>query len=244
VGRALGQGLTLAIVGRPNVGKSTLFNALLGEERAIVTPFPGTTRDYLREKMVLRNAIFNLVDMAGLGRPSHPVEKKGIETGRRVAREADGLLVVFDGSRPLGQADLRLVKEYRGKKAIFILNKADLKPRAAKTTLRILRSDRPIVEISALYHMNLERLRETIFRTFVPQAGNREEILLHARQKQVLSGVLETLRRSTDLLEDGHPDEVCAEEVKTALSLFGRLTGEVRAQEVIDDIFRRFCVGK
>ena len=244
VGRALGQGLTLAIVGRPNVGKSTLFNALLGEERAIVTPFPGTTRDFLRERMVLRNAVFNLVDMAGLSRPSHPVERKGVEKGRRIAREADGLLVVFDGSRPLTQADLRLLEDYRGKKAILILNKADLKPRAVKSAARALRPPRPIVDVSALYHTNLERLRETIFRTFVPEAGNREEILLHARQKHVLSGVLEALRRSADLLEAGHPDEVCAEEVKTALTLFGQLTGEVRAQEVIEDIFRRFCVGK
>ncbi|MDH4195884.1 MAG: tRNA uridine-5-carboxymethylaminomethyl(34) synthesis GTPase MnmE [Candidatus Aminicenantes bacterium] len=244
VGRALGQGLTLAIVGRPNVGKSTLFNALLGEERAIVTPFPGTTRDFLRERMVVRNAVFNLVDMAGLSRPSHPVEKKGVEKGRRIAREADGVLVVFDGSRPLSQADLRLLEDYREKKAILILNKADLKPRAVMSALQARRPQRRVVKVSALYHTNLERLREAIFRTFVPEAGNREEILLHARQKHVLAGISEALGRATDLIEAGHPDELCAEEVRTALTLFGRLSGEVRTEEVIEDIFRRFCVGK
>jgi len=244
VGRALGQGLTLAIVGRPNVGKSTLFNALLGEDRAIVTPFPGTTRDFLRERMVLRNAVFNLVDMAGLSRSSHPIEKKGVEKGRGIAREADGLLVVFDGSRPLTQADFRLLEDYRAKKAILILNKADLKPQAAMSVLRARQPRRPVVRVSALYHRNLERLREAIFRTFVPEAGNREEILLHARQKHVLTGILAALRRATDVLEAGHPDELGAEEVRSGLTLFGRLTGEVRAEEVIADIFRRFCVGK
>jgi len=244
VGRALGQGLTVAIVGRPNVGKSTLFNALLGEERAIVTPFPGTTRDFIREKMVVRNAVINLVDMAGLGRPSHPVEKKGVEKGRRIAREADGLLVVFDGSRALGQADLRLLEDYPEKKAILILNKADLKPLAAEGGLKALRPRRPVVRVSALYHTNLDGLRDAVVRTFVPAAGNREEIILHARQKQVLTEILDYLRRAAESLEAGQPEEVCAEEVKTALKLFGRLTGDVRAEEVIEDIFRRFCVGK
>ncbi len=244
VGRALGQGLTLAIVGLPNVGKSTLFNALLGEERAIVTPYPGTTRDFLREKLVVRNAVFNLVDMAGLGRPSHPVESKGVEKGSRIAREADGLLVVFDGSRLISRSDLKLLEGYRDKKAVLILNKSDLKPRARKSALRATRPHRPVVEVSALYHTNLEKLRETIFRTFAPTAENHEEILLQARQKNVLSGVLDVLQRASDLLEAGHPDEVCAEEVKTALTLFGRLTGEIRTDEVIEDIFRRFCVGK
>jgi tRNA modification GTPase len=244
LGRAIGQGLTLAIVGRPNVGKSTLFNALLGEERAIVTPFPGTTRDYLREKMVVRNAVFNLVDMAGLGRPAHPVAKKGIEKGRKIAREADGLLVVFDGSRPLGRADLRLLDDYRGKKAILILNKTDLKHRTADSALKALRPRRPVVRVSALYHTNLDGLKEAIFRAFVPAADDRQEIILHARQKQVLSEILDCLSRAAESFDAGQSEEVCAEEVRMAAKLFGRLTGEVGAEEVIADIFGRFCVGK
>jgi len=244
VGRAIGQGLTVAIVGRPNVGKSTLFNALLGEERAIVTPFPGTTRDFLREKIVLRNAVINLVDMAGLGRPSHPVEKKGVEKGRTIARDADGLLVVFDGSRPLGRADFSLLDDYPGKKAILVLNKADLKHKATDGALKALRPRRPIVRISALYHTNLDGLKKMIFRTFVPAAGDREEVILHARQKQVLSEIQDCLGRAAEALDAGQTEEVWAEEVRTAAKLFGRLTGEVRVEEVISDIFSRFCVGK
>ena len=101
-GRAMSEGLTLAVMGRPNVGKSTLFNALLGDERAIVTPFPGTTRDFLRETTVIHDLVVNLVDMAGIGRPRHPVETEGIARGRRLADEADGLLLLLDASRRLG----------------------------------------------------------------------------------------------------------------------------------------------
>ena len=115
-GRALREGLTLAITGRTNVGKSTLFNALLEEDRAIVTPFPGTTRDFLREKLVIDDILFHLVDMAGLGKPAHPVEKKWIARGQKIAREADGLLVVLDASRKESGEDERLVRKYRAKK--------------------------------------------------------------------------------------------------------------------------------
>ena len=125
-GRALAEGVTLAIVGRTNVGKSTLFNALLEEDRAIVTPFPGTTRDFLREKMIVDGVVFHLVDMAGLGRPSHPVERTGIARGRKIASLADGLLIVLDASRPAGEEDSRLARKYRGKKTLVVLNKSDL----------------------------------------------------------------------------------------------------------------------
>ncbi len=106
-GRSLAEGITLAIAGRTNVGKSTLFNALLGQDRAIVTPYPGTTRDLLRERLIIKDSVFHLVDMAGIGRPSHPVEREGMRRGARQARDADGVLLVLDGSRPIGRGGSR-----------------------------------------------------------------------------------------------------------------------------------------
>ncbi len=243
-GRALAEGVTLAIVGRTNVGKSTLFNALLEEDRAIVTPFPGTTRDFLREKVIVAGVVFHLVDMAGLGLPSHPVERTGIARGRKIARGADGLLIVLDASRPASEEDIRLVRKYQGKKILIVLNKSDLPRKLLARNVRELAGTSPVVEVSALKGRNIDRLRSRMGRIFAPGAGKEEEIILHARQKDRLQAVLESLRRAADLLAKRHSEEVSAEELRTALRLVGELTGEVRVEEVLDDIFGRFCVGK
>ncbi len=243
-GRALVEGITLAIVGRTNVGKSTLFNALLEEDRAIVTPFPGTTRDFLREQMVVGGVRFHLVDMAGLGRPSHPVEKRGIARGQKIAREADGLLIVIDASRKDSEEDERLIRRFQGKRCLIVLNKSDLPRRLAAGKVRELAGPSPVVEVSALKGRNIDGLRSRINGLFVPGSIKEEEIILHARQKDTLQEILDALRRARALLAGKHTEEIYAEEIRTAIRLVGELTGEVRAEEVLDDIFGRFCVGK
>ncbi|MGZ5438588.1 MAG: GTP-binding protein, partial [Candidatus Aminicenantales bacterium] len=238
------EGITLAIVGRTNVGKSTLFNVLLEEDRAIVTPFPGTTRDFLRERMVIDGVSFHLVDMAGLGRPSHPVEKRGIAKGQKIAREADGLLIVLDASRRHNEEDGRLIRKYRGKNSLVVLNKSDLPRKLAVRTVKELAGPSPIVEVSALKGRNIDRLRARISAFFVPGAGKEEEIILHARQRDSLQAIYDALRRARALLAKKESEEVYAEEIRTAIRLVGELTGEVSADEVLEDIFGRFCVGK
>ena len=243
-GRALSEGISLAITGRTNVGKSTLFNALLEEDRAIVTPYPGTTRDYLREEIVIDDFVFHLVDMAGLGKPSHPVEKKGILRGRRIARQADGLLVVLDGSRKESPEDDRILRRFRGKKTIVVVNKSDLPGRLDRDRVRALSGGAPLIEVSALRGKGLERLRGEIRAVFAPGAAEGEEVILHSRQRDALVEILEALREARRLLAAGHSEEVYAEEIRRAVSLVGRLTGEIRAEDVMKDIFSRFCVGK
>lgn len=243
-GRALSEGITLAITGRTNVGKSTLFNALLEEDRAIVTPYPGTTRDYLREEIVIDDFVFHLVDMAGLGKPAHPVEKKGILRGQKIAREADGLLIVLDGSRPECLEDERLIRRFKGKKALIVVNKADLPRRINKQRVRALSGGSPLIEISALKGTNLNGLRDEIRHYFVPSGDFREEVILHARQKDILLEIQGALGEAGRLLEAGHTEEMYAEELRRALTLIGRLTGEIRTEEIMADIFSRFCVGK
>ena len=243
-GRAIAQGVTLAIVGRTNVGKSTLFNALLEEDRAIVTAVPGTTRDFLRERLDIDGVVFHLVDMAGLGRSEHPAERTGIAKGRKIAGEADGLLIVIDASRPGSEEDERLIRKYRGKKALVVLNKSDLPRRLAPRKIRELAGASPVLEVSALKGRNIDRLRSRISSLFAPATGKEEEIILHARQRDCLQAILDALRRAQGLLVEGHSEEIYAEEVRTALRHMGELTGEVRAEDVLDDIFGRFCVGK
>jgi tRNA modification GTPase len=243
-GRALTEGITLAIVGRTNVGKSTLFNALLGQKRAIVTPYPGTTRDYLRERILIGDFVFNLVDMAGLGRPSHPVENLGIQRGRRIARGADGLLIVLDGSQKMTPEDERLIRGFKRKKAVLVVNKADLPSRLDKTKAGRLAGGAALVEISALKRLRLDRLRDEIRRIFVPDPNLEGEIVLHGRQRDILLEMRDSLREARRLLSSGHSEEVYAEEIRKAVGLIGRLTGEIRVDEVIEDVFSRFCVGK
>jgi tRNA modification GTPase len=243
-GRALAEGVTMAIVGRTNVGKSTLFNALLEEDRAIVTPFPGTTRDFLRERLAIDGVIIQLVDMAGLGRPVHPVERRGIVKGQKIARQADGLLIVLDASRRDGEEDARMVRKYRGKKAVVVLNKSDLPRKIAVSRIKELAVESPVVDVSALRGRNIGVLRSRISALFAPDAGREEEIILHARQKDLLQSILEALGRARKLLAERHSEEIYAEEIRTALRLIGELTGEVRTEEVLEEIFGRFCVGK
>jgi tRNA modification GTPase len=243
-GRALTEGVTLAIVGRPNVGKSTLFNALLGQERAIVTSYPGTTRDYLRERILIGDFVFNLVDMAGLGKPSHPVENLGIERGRKIAREADGLLIVLDGSRKMTLEDERLIRGFKRRKAILVVNKTDLPSKLDKAKAERLAEGAARVEISALKGTRLDRLRDEIRRIFVPNPNREEEIVLHAHQRDSLLEMRDSLREALRLLSSGHSEEVYAEEIKKAVGTIGRLTGEIRVDEVMEDVFSRFCVGK
>jgi tRNA modification GTPase len=243
-GRTLAEGLNLAIVGRANVGKSTLFNALLDEDRAIVSPYPGTTRDYLRERIKIRDSIFHLVDMAGLDRPVHPVEEEAIQRSRRLASQADGVLLVVDASRPESPADLRLIRKYGNKASMLLFNKCDLPNRIDKEKCRAAFQGSRCLEISALRKTNLDRLKETIQAAFIPAESAGEEIILHLRQKLLLEQVLTALNESLQLLRQGHSEEVWAEEIRRSLPYLGQLTGEIRSDDVIEEIFNRFCVGK
>jgi len=243
-GKSLREGISLALLGRANVGKSTLFNALLEDDRAIVTPYPGTTRDYLKEKILIEGKAFTIVDKAGMAVPSHPVEKEGIKRGKKIASAAGGLLLLFDASRKEEEEDRELISRFRGKKAITIFNKIDLPRKMDIAKVRSWDPTRPAIEISALKGVHLERLKEMIHTQFGSVENAEEEIILHLRQKLALEEIRDTLRQGLKELDDGHSEEHYAEPFREALSAFGRLTGEVKTEQIIEDIFSRFCVGK
>ena len=243
-GKALIEGITLAITGKTNVGKSTLFNALLEDERAIVAPNPGTTRDYLKEKIKIKDVYFNLVDMAGLGRAGSSVELEGMKRGKKIASLAEGLLILLDASCRENSEDFALLQEFRDKKALILFNKIDLSPKMDIAKIRKQFGNLPFLEISALKGTNLNRLRKKIHEIFSPKAQNREDVIFHLRQKLLLEDVLRHLKKGLDLLLAGHSEEICAHEIRKTLPPFSQLTGEIRADDVIERIFSRFCVGK
>ncbi len=243
-GKTLSEGLSLAIAGRPNVGKSTLFNALLQTDRAIVTPYPGTTRDYLQELLKIKNSLFTLIDMAGLSSRSHPVEKEGIERGQKLIARADGVLLLFDLSRREAREDFRLLDEYGNKNLLLLFNKTDLPRKMNAAALKKRGQSFPSLEISALKGINLGKLKDMIHRHFVPSQDVQEEVILHLRQKLLLEEILTYMEEARRLLVEGYSEDLAAEELRKTYPLIAQLTGEIRPDEVIQDIFSRFCVGK
>jgi tRNA modification GTPase len=243
-GKTLTEGLKLAIAGKANVGKSTLFNALLDEERAIVSPYPGTTRDYLRETIRIKDSLFHLTDMAGLDRASHPVEREGIRRGRELALQAEGLLLVLDSSRHESRADLELIKKFKAKKVIVLFNKSDLPLKIDKAKCLMEGGHPHWLEISALKRTNLEKLKDLIHAMFVPEEGSEGDVILHLRQKLLLEQMIVPVEAALEALTRGHSEEVCAEEIRRALGPIGQLTGEIKADEIIESIFSNFCLGK
>jgi tRNA modification GTPase len=244
LGKTLSEGLTLAITGRKNVGKSTLFNSLLQKERAIVTPYPGTTRDYLCDKLNINSSIFTLIDMAGFGSPLHPAEKEGIKRAKILASQADGVLLLLDSSQDESSEDFKLIKKFKNKKTILLFNKIDLPQKMSKKNVKNRAESLPVLGISALKGINLGKLKEMIHEFFVPSQKQGEEVILHLRQKLLLEDMLDCLIDGQRLLKEGHPEEIYAEEIRKIIPLIGQLTGKIRMDDIIEDIFSRFCVGK
>ncbi|MCX7973014.1 MAG: tRNA uridine-5-carboxymethylaminomethyl(34) synthesis GTPase MnmE [Candidatus Aminicenantes bacterium] len=245
LGQAMMQGLTLALVGRANVGKSTLFNALLEKERAIVSPYPGTTRDYLEERIKIGEFLFKLIDMAGLGQPGHPVEEEGIRRGQALASQAQGLLVILDNSQPISQDDYEILGLAQDKKAILVINKIDLPSRLERRQLENFASGKPIIEVSALHKTNLDKLRKAMLEVFPPaMRQDHEEVIFHWREKVALERIKEALTQACEKLEAGYSEEIVAEELRPATEVLGQLTGEIKSEEIINAIFQEFCLGK
>jgi len=243
-GKALAEGLTLAIVGRANVGKSTLFNALLGEARAIVAPEAGTTRDYISERWLLEGAVFRLVDTAGLGNPQKAVDREGLRRSLEQAGQADGVLFLFDRSRPATAADHRLLKQWPKARSVLVFNKSDRPARLDRRALKRASASSPAVSVSARTGAGLPELRRLLARVFSPKSGPGGDVILHLRQKLLLEEMAARVAEAGGCLRSGRPLEIAAEELRRALPAAESLLGRIPAREVLENIFSRFCVGK
>jgi tRNA modification GTPase len=243
-GKTLSEGMILAITGRTNVGKSTLFNALLDRDRALVTPYPGTTRDYLREQIKIRDSIFSLVDMAGWGQPASQIEKAGIQRGQRLAKDADGVLLVLDASQKETAEDIALLKKFRTQNTICLLNKIDRPQKMDPQAIRALAPHLPVLKISALKRTHLKDLEQTLCERFIPDQKKNESVILHLRQKLLLQEVRASLEKALQIIRTGATEEVLVEEIRQSLPALSVLIGEIQADDVLDEIFSRFCVGK
>jgi len=243
-GRALQEGISLLILGRPNVGKSSLMNALLGQSRAIVTDVPGTTRDTVEEQMVLGGFPVRLIDTAGVRTTADPVESEGVRRATEKARAADLVLLVVDGSAPLAAEDEMAMELCDPATTLAVINKADLELQCDPTFLA--RFGDPVA-VSALSGSGLSVLRDEI--TAYLGAGEGADvveniIILERRHREALLSALAALERSLAAVAAGDPLECLAFEVREALSALGLITGETTPDEILNQIFSRFCIGK
>ena len=242
-GKALVEGIPCAIVGKPNAGKSTLFNALLGYDRAIVTPIAGTTRDTVEERLNLGGALLRLIDTAGLRDSDDQVEQLGVERSREALRRSELTLVVVDASRPRDQEEEELLQlAARNGPTILVYNKEDL-PSAAP--LSAPPAGVETVTLSALTGDGIDQLELAIGRLFPHDPGLRPGALLtNARQAQAAAQARDCLTRAQLALQAGLSPDAVLTDVEDALQYLGQLTGRVVRDDITSQIFQRFCVGK
>lgn len=247
-GRIYREGVSAVIVGRPNVGKSSLLNALLMEDRAIVAPAPGTTRDVLEEHLNVKGVPVRLLDTAGMRETTEEVEKEGVRRTRAAMENADILLCVFDGSERLREEDRLLMQVLDGKRKIVLLNKADIGQQIEEAEIRETLPADPVLSVSTVTHAGLDALRDTLAGAILRgmETGHAHEGALVAtmRQRVALSKAVESLDKLHDSAEARMPHEFLAVDLRTALDSIGSVIGAVTTEDVLDRIFSSFCIGK
>ena len=241
-GRFFREGVSVAIVGRPNVGKSSLLNAMMGSDRAIVTDVPGTTRDIIEEYINLNGIPLRIMDTAGIREARNLAESEGVRRSLRAIEGADIVLTLFDSSRPLSEEDRHVMERVRGKKCILVLNKSDL---VAELNEAELPDEVPRVGMSAKTLDGLESLKAEIERTLLREVCLSEGVVItNLRHRIAIDRACDALRRGMDAITSRKPYEIIALELRDALDGLGEIVGSVTTEDILNRIFAEFCIGK
>jgi tRNA modification GTPase len=246
-GRIWREGAAVAILGRPNVGKSSLMNALLRSDRAIVTPIPGTTRDMLEEVVSIEGIPVRLFDTAGIRPTEDPVEAEGIRRSHLAWEDADLALILLDGSQPLSESDLRLLTRPEASRALLVINKCDLPQHLVRAELaRFCRLNAGLVEISAKTQVGLDGLREAIRSRLMPtRLEPRESVLVtNLRHAAAFERALQGVEQARQSVEARRAGELIAMDLRIAADALGEITGVITTDEILERIFAEFCIGK
>lgn len=256
-GRLIKEGISTVIVGKPNAGKSSLLNMLLGEDRAIVTEIAGTTRDALHETINLHGISLNMIDTAGIHETQDVVEKIGVERAKKYAMDADLILYVVDASGNIDEDDQNIISLLDGKKAIILLNKSDLENKITEESLKENlakrlkhREDIRILRTSTIdpssENSGMEELEETIRNMFFEGKlkQNNELVVTNLRHKEALQDALNSLKLVERSIEDGMPEDFYSIDLTSAYASLGKIIGEEVDEDVVNEIFSKFCMGK
>lgn len=244
-GRLIRDGVRVTLVGRPNVGKSSLFNSLLGHGRAIVTEVPGTTRDTITEAIAIDGMPVILTDTAGLRTSEDQIESIGIDKTRREAADSDLLIVVIDGAAQMTDEDRKVVADVAEQRHIIAINKSDLEGFSASSIEVLTATPQTSISVSATTNGGLEELRAAILESFKNGASATEGLLItNARHHNLLAGAAAAVKTSEELLKTHASEELVLVGLHNALRLLGDITGETTSDEILGQIFSTFCIGK
>ena len=245
-GKLIKEGIKTAIIGKPNAGKSSLLNAILKEDRAIVTEYEGTTRDTIEEFVNIEGIPLKLIDTAGIRNAKDEVEKIGIAKSREIAKEADLIIAIFDSTKELSPEDLEILNLIKGKKSIVILNKIDLNAILSENDDRFTNVSDNILKLSALNGEGLEKLYKTISKMFSLNEINldNEIVITNLRHKNLISKALINVKKSEEAIEQNMPVDIIAIFIKDILEDLGNITGDIVTDDIINEIFSKFCLGK
>jgi len=244
-GKIIKEGIKTAIIGKPNAGKSSLLNAILKEERAIVTEYEGTTRDTIEEFVNINGIPLKLIDTAGIRETDNEIEKIGIEKSKSLAKEADLCIVIIDSSKKLDREDEDILNVVNKNNTVVVLNKSDLGSVIDANT-SIISNFRHVVNISALKNEGINDLYNIITKMFNLNEINldNETVITSERHKNIISKAISNIEKAKKSLADNMPIDIVAISIKDVLSNLGEITGDVAGEEIINEIFARFCLGK
>lgn len=245
-GKLLREGISVVIVGKPNVGKSSLLNQLAGSARAIVTDIPGTTRDIIEEYINIKGIPAKITDTAGIRETEDVVEKMGVDRARHAIEEADLVIMVVSADTGLLEEDLDVISSIKGKKCITLINKIDLVDRERIEEIRSKLDSANVLEASVIREQGIEGLEDQIAAMFVKGqiAQNNEVLLTNARHKNLVDKAVNSIDQALDAHAMGMPLDMITIDIKNSADFIGQITGESIDEAVMHNIFSRFCIGK
>ena len=243
-GKILREGISTAIIGRPNAGKSSLLNLILNEERAIVTDIEGTTRDTIEEYISIDGVPLKIIDTAGIRNASDEVERIGVQKAIEIAKKSDVVIAIFDISRELNDEDEEILKLLEDKNSIILLNKIDLDRKVSLEKIKNI--NKPIVEISTKTREGIDELYSEISKLFKLKeiANDGETIVSNVRHKNIIINSRRNLDKARETIRANMPIDIISGYLKEIIEELGKITGETVTEDVISEIFSKFCLGK
>ena len=245
-GRVMKEGINTVIVGKPNAGKSSLLNVLSGHERAIVTDIEGTTRDILEEQIKLGGLSLNVIDTAGIRTTDDVIEKIGVDRAWEYAMNADLIIYVVDASKELDENDDKILDLIRNKNTIILLNKSDLDTVVTAGMMKERAGNIPVISVSAKAEQGIRELEEMVKEMFLKGeiSFNDQIYITNVRQKNALSDALESMKKVIQSIDDGMPEDFYSIDLMDAYESLGSITGESVGEDLVNEIFSKFCMGK
>ena len=245
-GKLIREGIKTAIIGQPNAGKSSLLNAILKEDRAIVSEYAGTTRDTIEEFITIKDIPLKIIDTAGIRDTDNVIEKIGVEKALKIAEDADLVIAIIDNSKELDNEDIKILDIIKNKNAIIVLNKIDKEDKKAENREEILKVNKPVVKISAVTKEGIEDLYNEIIKMFNINKieATNETVITNVRHKNQIDKAVKSIKEAINVAKERQTEDILAIYIKQTLEDLGEITGDNVSEDIINEIFSKFCLGK